>query len=245
MKKTDDVILYNSRSQHYDLDEAFSTSQSNKGLVICFALATCPKAKMISFLCEAKHEEIGVPLQWQREHTYESFNSVYSNNLEKFLDVYDDDDFGSWRMKIDYQNVEISISGHRTETEIGLHYPKDKPVNLLPLLYEVETSTYQYNDYDKRIIGLLKSEYGMSEKRAVLTVQKLLTHKDIYNEFAAALSADEYADESTAINVEGFTAELLNSKYPLSLLGAYNYLIYLRESPQEALEALKKGLPRK
>lgn len=45
------------------------------------------------------------------------------------------------------------------------------------------------------------------------------------------------------IKVEGFTAQHLATNYPLSALGAYNYLIYLREMPEKALADLKAGLP--
>ena len=92
---------------------------------------------------------------------------------------------------------------------------------------------------------MLKTDFKMSEKRAVLAVQKLLSHKDIYDEFVLVATSGKYAKESSAVSVEGYTAEMLNSNYPLSVLGAYNYLIYLREAPKEALEDLKKGLPRK
>lgn len=230
--------------QRFSLNDTFSTSANNKGLIICYSLATCPKVKMVSLELEADFEEIGVPTAWYRKHTNETFTAVYKT-IRDFLDVYDHDDFGIWDLTVIYQNIEISISGRRTETEIGLSYSDEKKINLLPLLYEVETSTFGYNDYDKTIIDLLKNEYRMSEKRAVLTVQKLLSHKDIYDEFVEAATSGKPASGSSAIKVEGFTAEELHSKYPLSLLGAYNFLIYLRESPKTALEDLKKGLPKK
>jgi hypothetical protein len=50
---------------------------------------------------------------------------------------------------------------------------------------------------------------------------------------------------SNPIKVEGFTACQLATNYPLSPLGAYNYLIYLREMPVQALADLEAGLPRK
>lgn len=85
----------------------------------------------------------------------------------------------------------------------------------------------------------------MTDKRAVLAIQKLQVYKEIYDEFVLAITTGKYANKLNAITVEGYTAEKLNTDFPLSLLGAYNYLIYLRESPKEALEDLRKGLPRK
>ena len=45
--------------------------------------------------------------------------------------------------------------------------------------------------------------------------------------------------------IEGYSAKRLNTEYPLSILGAYNYLIYLREDLQNALKDLKNGLRKK
>ena len=45
------------------------------------------------------------------------------------------------------------------------------------------------------------------------------------------------------IKDEEFTAQNLATNYPLSALGSYNYLIYLREIPEKALADLKAGLP--
>ena len=47
------------------------------------------------------------------------------------------------------------------------------------------------------------------------------------------------------ISIEGYTAERLVTSTYLRPVGAYSYLIYLREKPKEALEDLKRGLPRK
>ena len=41
----------------------------------------------------------------------------------------------------------------------------------------------------------------------------------------------------------GYYASKLVEDFPLSPLGAYNYLIYLREDPQNAIADLKAGLP--
>ena len=70
----------------------------------------------------------------------------------------------------------------------------------------------------------------------------LKKHPDIEAEFAFYIKNGWVHN---GICVSGYTAKLLNEKYPLSPLGAFNYLIYLRENPEEAIANLKKGLPRK
>ncbi len=233
-----------SNIERYDLCDAFSESLSNKGLIICYALSTCESSKLVSLDLKAKHEEIGVPEKWHKKYTEVSFESSFGS-LASFLNAYDDEDFGRWTATMSYQNIEVILSGERGKTEIGVSYPKNRKVNLLPWLSDVEAKTYGYNPYDKAVLDTLKNEFRLSDKRAVLAIQKLQTHPEIYDEFVLAVTSGKYVNGSGAVAVEGFTAEILSTNYPLSLLGAYNYLIYLRESPKEALEDLRKGLPRK
>lgn len=112
-------------------------------------------------------------------------------------------------------------------------------------MHEIEVSTYSFNNYDKEIIRMLEEKYKLSKKKAVLTIKKLLQHQGIYTEFVNSLTSEKYPDKNNAIIIEGYNAETLEKDYSLSMLGAYNCLIYLREMPEEALKNLKDGLPRK
>lgn len=82
-----------------------------------------------------------------------------------------------------------------------------------------------------------------SEKQLKLIIEKLSTYKDIYFEFYYFVLDEKFPED--AIIVEGVNAQQLVTNYYLSPLGAYNYLIYLREMPENALADLKAGLPRK
>lgn len=82
-----------------------------------------------------------------------------------------------------------------------------------------------------------------SEKRLNSIITKLIAHKDIYFEFYDFVLYEQFPED--AIVVEGLSAQQLAANYPLSPLGAYNYLIYLREMPEKALADLKAGLPTK
>ena len=42
---------------------------------------------------------------------------------------------------------------------------------------------------------------------------------------------------------EGYSVKRLKEETKLSMLGAFNYMVYLRRKPAEALEQLKNGLP--
>ena len=113
---------------------------------------------------------------------------------------------------------------------------------------EVELA-YLYTEIDKFLNkrDILDMEFSKILDR--LTHLKrdtgLNNHRNIYDEFVLVVTTKKYASNNRAIAIEGFTAEKLNSDFPLSVIGAYNFLIYLRENPKEALEDLKKGLPRK
>ena len=93
------------------------------------------------------------------------------------------------------------------------------------------------------VIGYLCSECKMSENRAKNVLKGLAKHKDIYLEFAEYVKSGKFVNE--AVTIEGYTAEQLHSNYPLSVVGAYNYLVYLVEEPEKAIADLKAGLPRK
>lgn len=235
---------YLSNIECYDLCDVFSEFETNKGLIICYALSTCRSSKFVSLDLRAKHEEIGIVERWHKKYTADSFESSFQTK-DSFINVYGNDDFGRWTVTTMYQNIEVTVSGEKEKTEIGASYSKDRKLNLLPLLNSVEITSYEYNRYDKKILNILKSEFRMTDKRAVLAIQKLQTYQEIYDEFVLVSTTGKYANKSSAIIVEGFTAEKLNTDYPLSLIGAYNYLIYLKEAPQKALEDLRKGLPRK
>lgn len=89
----------------------------------------------------------------------------------------------------------------------------------------------------------LLSECGLSEQRADASIAKLAKHKEIYFEFSEYVNKRNFPENG--IMVCGYNAKILHQNFPLSPLGAYNYLIYLKEHPQEALADLRAGLPAK
>ncbi len=82
----------------------------------------------------------------------------------------------------------------------------------------------------------------MSGKRIEKGLEKLNRHQDIKMELYRTLMKEAFP-KNRAIIVEGYTAQQLKETTKLTVLGAYNYLIYLREDPTAALDNLSKGLP--
>ncbi len=99
---------------------------------------------------------------------------------------------------------------------------------------------------DKLLVFLTSK--GMTENRSQEVIVKLKRHEDIFNEFVKSIQGDKFIyNEDSPVFVENYTAASLKKIVggKLSDLGVYNYLIYLREKPEEAKENLAKGLPNK
>lgn len=84
----------------------------------------------------------------------------------------------------------------------------------------------------------------ISQTRAEKSYEKIARYADIRKEFYQYIMDGEVFTPNP-IKVEGFTAQNLATNHPLSALGSYNYLIYLREMPGKALADLKTELPTK
>lgn len=107
-----------------------------------------------------------------------------------------------------------------------------------------EPGTISGNNKDK-IITYLINIAKLTEKRALASYEKLNQHEDILNEFANCINEEQFNYCDNGIIVEGYSAKSLKEKVgnKLSDLGVYNYLIYLRENPDEAKKNLDAGLP--
>ncbi len=98
----------------------------------------------------------------------------------------------------------------------------------------------------QEIINYFIVKLGKSEKIAYEMYAKLARHDDILKEFYNYTKTGNYCnEEGKKVSVEGYTAEQLVDKTFLKPIGAYNYLIYLREDPKNAIYDLQKGLPRR
>lgn len=188
-----------------------------------------------------------------------SFDEIISKCIDIFSNASSSDPCCLKR----YENV-VSLLNEMKSAIMAGTYPRDYSV--IPLFHYVERnmdSDEMYNSIkalDKwyadnyrnkseavlrreQIRNYLLSDGGLSERRADMAISKLARHKDIYLEFSEYVAKKAFPEEG--ISVAGYTAEVLNQNYPLSPLGAYNYLIYLREMPEKALADLKAGLPTK
>ena len=92
----------------------------------------------------------------------------------------------------------------------------------------------------------IQQKYGYSDKRASSMLNQMKLYDDIFEEFFNYARIGKFCKkDKTQTQVCGYTAETLHRDYNLLPLGAYNYLVYLKEDPNNALTDLKAGLPRK
>lgn len=92
----------------------------------------------------------------------------------------------------------------------------------------------------------LQEKYWYSEEQAKESIERMAKHKDIFDEFFNHVRIGKFrGKDHKQIEVHGHTAEQLHLHYNLSPLGAYNYLVYLRDDPEQAVADLEAGLPRK
>lgn len=87
----------------------------------------------------------------------------------------------------------------------------------------------------------IQQKYGYSDKRASSMLNQMILYDDIFEEFFNYARVGKFCKkDKTQTQVCGYTAETLHCDYNLSPLGAYNYLVYLKEDPNNALTDLKE-----
>lgn len=100
-------------------------------------------------------------------------------------------------------------------------------------------------DIEQYFQTLLRSylESSVSPNRMDAKVKEFGRHTDIYEELINYILAGEQFEETVSVAVEGYTAKRLMNETILTPIGAFGYLVYLREKPKEALADLKANLP--
>ena len=100
-------------------------------------------------------------------------------------------------------------------------------------------------DIEQYFQTLLRSylESSVSPNRMDAKVKEFSRHTDIYEELINYILAGEQFEETVSVAVEGYPAKRLMNETILTPIGAFGYLVYLREKPKEALADLKANLP--
>ncbi len=214
------------------------------GILICYLFVNSDEVKFLHFVGTSESEEIGTGFNIVSVEQEEK--DKYFCNLKALNLVFQIKDLYEWKLNIEYNNCALTVVGEVNSSTIGVFLPLSATKDYVKLIKEVERNSWNYHPYDDKIIEKIKNYFQLNQRIAVECMDELKKHPDIQKEFLAGLMDDKFVfSNNNPISVQGYTAKNLFEKYPLNELGAYNYLIYLRENPEEALEKLKQGLPRK
>ena len=190
----------------------------------------------------------------------EWYYSIYSEKMPKYIDVSDAKNSqicinGEWKNEI--YSWGIICSGDiwkYVETDAERGYVFDLK------LFESEIEAVEYakdilnkkylatkgNSKEDMLCRYIQQKYGYSDKRAKNMVYQMSLYDDIFEEFFNYARIGKFCKkDKSQTEICGYTAEKLHYEYNLSPLGAYNYLVYLKEEPDRAIADLKAGLPRK
>lgn len=94
------------------------------------------------------------------------------------------------------------------------------------------------------VCDFLQKKYSISKSDAEDTWEYLLYDFRILNEVKYFALNNDFVPAKNCYRVEGYSAQDIFEKTYLTEIGAYNYLIYLENHPEQALKNLKNGLPR-
>lgn len=97
----------------------------------------------------------------------------------------------------------------------------------------------------KYVCNFLQKKYNISKFDAKDIWNDLKYDFHVLNEVKYFTLNNKFVPEDDCYRVEGYSAQDIFEKTYLTEIGAYDYLIYLKEDPEPALKDLKNGLPRK
>ena len=133
--------------------------------------------------------------------------------------------------------LQVEITNEETERILNKEITMESVVNYYDNQGLCSKDTLRYSLIRDYLLTFDK----YNEDRIMETIEKLKKYGDIFFEFYDFVLYENFPTED-GIEVEGYTAEKLCNTTMLNPLGAYNYLIYLRDNPEEALANLKSGL---
>lgn len=232
---------YRFYSEKYDLNGAFAGKSGVPiGVLILYSLVKNIHVVFNKLTAEADGE-----LGEAHNILNVSDTNIFSN-VDNLSRIFNAQELKVWELSCNYGGVNIYITGRTHGSVLSIRSPLSSDINFIPLMMDVEMTTYNYHDYDPVTIESIKSKFKINQKVTIQTLIEMGKQKDIFDEFMNGMRGDPFIfPETDAVSVEGFTASNLYENYPLSEMGAYNYLLYLRNNPKQAKMDLDNGLPRK
>lgn len=157
----------------------------------------------------------------------------YRNDEETWIVFVTDDERGTEikRKKLPTEEAAIEYLIEFCDSQNFAHYSN--------------TVMENFEEKEPTIIEHLKTEYGYSDAKAQKALDYLLQVKIIAFEFSYFVENGNYVPDKYASVFSGYTAKRISTETDLTILGAFNYMVFLKRNPDEALSNLKKGLPKR
>lgn len=181
---------------------------------------------------------------WKR---YVGKVSLIDGHLENMTDV-----FGYYIGKNNHYVMFI------TDSERGLAFNEMRCSSKEELMEKMEKFIERENfinekkqildDYDSitpDIIMFLRTAYGHTRRQAEDTIKYMKQSEAVAFEFAYYVKHRDFIPDRFAYYQCGYSVKDLFEKTTLTLLGSFNYMIYLKRSPDDAVTNLEMKLPRK
>ena len=175
-------------------------------------------------------------------------DTVKSKKIEKLLEY----EGLSLIKKYDKYYIRF-IGGQREEYPCDLAISNEEAMSIISSNENIKLIRDRYKNkvewtskyfIDSYLADYMRHECNMSKEWCQANITKLNRQEDIKFELYETLIFEKFPIAG-AITVCGCTAESLKNTTHLSILGAYIFLIYMREDEKNALVDLKKGLPMK
>ena len=97
----------------------------------------------------------------------------------------------------------------------------------------------------EKIIHYLVNERGQKQQVAAKIAAPFEKHDDIRAELEKWIEHKEYPQENS-LTIEGYTAEMISKLAPfMDGVGVYNFMVTLRERPNNGKRIIAEGFPRK
>lgn len=195
-----------------------------------------------------------------KKELIEWYNSIYSDKMPCYIEIIDANNSqifidGEWKNVV-YSWSIFCVEGvwKYVETDGDRGYvfdlkcfnAEEDATEYAKAILKKKYLSLQGNSKEEMLCRFIQQRFRYSEKRAKIMIDQMRPYDDIFDEFFNYARVGKYCKkDKIKTEVCGYTAERLISEYNLSPLGAYNFLVYLKEKPENALKDLKAGLPRK
>jgi len=159
-------------NEEYEFDKmSFGRDSDCYGLLLGYLIATHKNIELEYFSVHHASREIGNPehFEWERSYSKQEFDYAFPD-FDSFLQYHERipvNEWGDWYIELYYKNVKINIYGAPAVFRVRICYDCDTPIDIIPLLEEIEKQTFLYHSFNPILIDHLTTEYQITFETAV------------------------------------------------------------------------------